>query len=246
MSGNEVTGNPANAISLVGVTQVDHSLLLAEQAVLKTEIPLLTQTSLWDLTTSGKIEDSTAGSLTGSASLTFSMTPGDGKLLITVTLDSGLNVIDFTTNNQDLTMTNMTLVIDGPDDSSVIFRTNEFDNIDFIVTQANILAGLGLGDLNSVLFYADGTDKQEYFFLNQSVVNGVAFWSLGMGGGEIHFNDVQGCTQLVADKIQLDGVRLSRCGYGELPEPSSLTMTVSGFAMLGIFALYRRRKVSQS
>ena len=227
-----------------GVTQnFVFTSLLAELTDAKSLIPSLTATSVWDLSLSGQIAD--VGSMGGTSGITTSFGP-DGMLVLEINLDSGLNVIDIDTNNQDLLLNNMTLIIDGLEDSFGIFRTNSFDDINFLIENSNIFAGDGLADLNSLLFFTNAQDNDQHFSFNNSIVNGVAFWSLGMSGGEIVMNDVQGCTQLVADKINLNDVRLSRCAFDppmEVAEPASLTLFGFGLAALGLIA--RRRKSIQ-
>ncbi len=63
-----------------------------------------------------------------------------------------------------------------------------------------------------------------------------------MVGGEIVWNDVVGCTQLIADKINLNDVRLTKCGGDpstDIPESTSLAMTATG--LVALFSLYRRK-----
>ncbi len=226
-----------------GVTgNFDFTPLLAELAAAKAGFPLLAATSIWDLSAgsvSGQIDQ--VGTMIGTSSITTSAGP-DGKLVLTVNLAPGLNVIDIDTNENDLLLNNMTLVIDGVEDSLAIFRLNTFFDINFLIESSNIFAGDGLLDLNSLLFYTGAENSGQHFKFNQSIVNGMAFWSLGMSGGEIIMNDVQGCTQLVADKINLNDVRLSRCAFGEVPEPSTLTLFGIGLAVLG-FVVRRRRSI---
>ncbi len=228
-----------------GITEnFDFSPLLAELADAKVEIPLLAATSIWDLSDSGQIFDVGTIVAGGTSSISTSMGP-DGKLVLTFDLAPGPNVIDIDTDGQDLLLNNMTLIIDGFEDSFAIFRMNTFLDINFIVTNSLILAGDGLGDLNSLLFFTDALDNGGHFNFSQSIVNGIAFWSLGMSGGEIIMNNVQGCTQLVADKIGLNDIRLSRCAFSDrmdVPEPSTLTLFGIGLAVLG-FVVRRRRSI---
>ncbi len=88
------------------------------------------------------------------------------------------------------------------------------------MSQANLVVGNGGIGLNNVLFYTDKPDNNQHIKLEDSIVNGVAFWDLSMTGGEITFNNVQGCTQAVGDKINLNDVRLNNCA-AVIPEPGT-------------------------
>jgi hypothetical protein len=65
----------------------------------------------------------------------------------------------------------------------------------------------------------------------------VAFWSLGDNGGVIDISNAQGCTQLIADIVDLDDVRFNRCEF--IPEPASL-----GLLAMGGLAILRRRRLA--
>jgi len=132
---------------------------------------------------------------------------------VTINLNSGLNVIDVLTggdnNSNDFLLNKSTLIIDGPADSFAIIRIP--DGANFIITNGNVLVGdSGIG-LNNVIFYSDKPDNNEHFNFDNTILNGVAFWSLDEVGGEININNAQGCTQLIADKINLNDVRFTRC-----------------------------------
>jgi len=154
----------------------------------KNTIPTLAQTGTLDVSgNGGKIETDT-----------------------TVNLNSGLNVIDIDTGGGvDFLLSNANLVIDGPSNAFAIFRIP--DDANFIISQANILIGnSGIG-LNNVVFYTDRPDNNSHYNFDNTIINGIAFWSLGQQGGEININDAQGCTQLIADKVNLNDVRFNRC-----------------------------------
>ena len=102
-----------------------------------------------------------------------------------------------------------------------------------LISGANILAGAGLG-LESVLFYSNRPDNGQHFNFSNTVLNGVAFWSLGMEGGEINVSNGQGCTQFVSDKITLNDVRFARCAF--VPEPSHSSLVAVALAALAIAA----------
>lgn len=176
--------------------------LLAELAAARTMIPGLAQTGILN-----------AGS-------------GTINTHTTVNLASGLNVIDITTGGNDFLLSNANLVIDGPADAFAIFRVP--DHANFLVSNANILVGNGGIGLNSVLFYSDRAKNGQHFNFSNTVLNGVAFWTLANTGGEINIDNAQGCTQLVADKITLNDVRFNRCAF--TPEPGSAMLLGAGIA----------------
>ena len=197
---------------------VDHSQLDAELASAMATIPTFVgdQNILLDFSSDGKWDTD-----------------------LDISLAAGITVFDFDTGGNDLLLENVNLVIDGPAGSMAIFRIP--DNANFLVSQANILAGdSGLGE-NAILFYTDKPDNNQHVNVNDAIINGVAFWDLNMDGGEITFNNVQGCTQAIADKINLNDVRLNNCAF--VPEPHSGGLL--GFGLIGLAiassALRRRR-----
>ncbi len=154
----------------------------------------------------------------------------------------GITVFDFSTGGNDLDLTGENLLIDGPAGAFAIFRIP--DEANFNVSQSNIVVGnSGIG-LNNVLFYTDKPDNNQHVNVNDAIINGIAFWDLNMDGGEITFNNVQGCTQVVADKINLNDVRLNNCSFVSAPEPGTFGLTalgLLGLAMLGAGPPRRRR-----
>lgn len=152
----------------------------------------------------------------------------------TITLGVGLNVIDFNTGGNDLKLENSNLVIDGPAGAKAIFRVPNTSN--FLVSNANILAGDGGLGLDSILFYTERQNNNQHFNFNNTIINGVAFWSLGLAGGEIKINNAQGCTQLVADKVNLNDVRFCNCNF-VIPAPGAAV----AMAMAGLVMARRRR-----
>ncbi len=111
---------------------------------------------------------------------------------------------------------------DGPAGAQAIFVVP--DDANFLISNGNILVGDGGIDLDSVVIFSDKHDTNAHFSFDNTVINGVAFWSIGASGpattgGEIAINNGQGCTQLIADKITLNDVRFGRCGPGFGPPP---------------------------
>ncbi len=152
----------------------------------------------------------------------------------TFNLAPGLNVIDIQTGGNDFKIENANFVVQGGADSFAIFRLPS--NRNMLVSNANILVGDGGIGLNNVLFYTDRGNNNQHFNFNNTVLNGISFWSLGLAGGEININNAQGCVQLVADKVTLNDVRFCGCGFN-IPAPSAAALL--GVGMLG---LVRRRR----
>ena len=86
------------------------------------------------------------------------------------------------------------------------------------------------------------SDNRQHINVNDAIINGAAFWDMSMTGGEVTFNNVQGCTQIVGDKINLNDVRLNSCGAMIVPEPSTGLLLAFGFAGLAGVAHGRRRR----
>ncbi|MBT39492.1 MAG: hypothetical protein QF890_00495 [Myxococcota bacterium] len=92
---------------------------------------------------------------------TINLTSSGGKLsggTTTISLDSGLNIIDIITNTggeTDFILENANLVIDGGADSSVIFRVE--DDANMLVSQSAILVGDGGIGLEDVCFFPTRT-----------------------------------------------------------------------------------------
>lgn len=167
---------------------------------------------------------------------TLNVSGNGGKINSSTTfvLSSGLNVIDIVTGGSDFLIQNANFVIDGPADAKAIFRLP--GNVNMLISQANVLVGDGGIDNHSVVFYTDRQTNNQHFNFNNTVINGVAFWSLGLAGGEINIDNAQGCTQLVADKITLNDVRFNGCGF-MIPTPGA-TVTLA----LGALLAARRRR----
>ena len=129
-------------------------------------------------------------------------------------------------------------MIDGPAGAQAIFRVPNDAN--FLVSQAALLAGTGGVAPGDVLFFTEKPDNDAHFNFSSLLVNGVAFWDLGTFSGEASFDNVQGCTQLIGDKLNLSNVRLTRCAF-VVPEPGATALGAAACAALAGLAARRRR-----
>jgi hypothetical protein len=69
----------------------------------------------------------------------------------------------------------------------------------------------------------------------------VSFWALG-ANAEININNAIGCTQLVADKINLNNVDFDLCAFGQ-PTPIPLPAAAwAGMALMGGVGLSKLRR----
>ncbi|THB69512.1 MAG: PEP-CTERM sorting domain-containing protein [Gammaproteobacteria bacterium] len=135
-----------------------------------------------------------------------------------VQLEDGLNVISFSgVGDNDVLLDNSNLIFQGGIDSMAIVIVPESSN--FLVSQGNLVIGDGGIGLNNVLIVTLKDDNDTHIDLQNSIVNGVALWDLSMGEGEVSFDNVGGCTQVVGDKLNFNDVNLNRCGFS----PSAIT-----------------------
>lgn len=177
-------------------------------------------------------------SISGPISAGASSSSDNGTFTVTA-LNQGVTFIDIVTagpsSSTDLLLETYNWVIDAPDsDSFIVFRLPNTAN--FNVSKGNILAGnQGIG-MNNILFFSDKNDNNSHFNFSNTILSGVAFWTLAGTGGEININNAQGCTQLVADKINLNDVRLNNCHFA-IPEPNAMALLIAG----GLLMLRRRR-----
>ena len=183
---------------------------------------------------------------------------GDG-ITMTTQLNHGLNVIDLKTLNtgldieSDVLLSGINWIINGFDDSQAVFVIDDEERLN--IEQANVFAGIGLASYNSLLFASKNDDNGQHFNFNDTIINGVAFWSM-LGGsdpqgenaladfGEITINNAQGCTQLIAAKINLNDTRFTRCAAGTatvIPLPAAAPLFGTALAILG-FVNHRRRR----
>lgn len=218
-TGDTVNPNDADQTTRIdppthaGVTyEYDHSGLLAELTAARTAINGMAATGTLNVSGNGGKIDS---------DFTFAASPG-------------LNVINIVTGDNDFLVQNANFVIDGPAGATVIFRLPGLDNM--LISDANVLMGNGGIEPSNILFYTDQNEADTHFSFSNTILNGVAFWSLSDAGGVIDISNAQGCTQLVADVVDLDDVRFNRCAF--IPEPA----TVALVSVAGLALLRRRRR----
>ena len=226
-------GNPSDN---TGVTYgFDHSALISELAATRTAINRLDSTGTLDVSAGNAGLLEMGSTMTGAGFSTVLNGFTTAGVDATITLASGLNVIDIVTGDNSFLINGSNLVIDGPADAFAIFRLPGLD--DMLLSQANILVGDGGIGLNNVMFYTDQEESGTHFSLQNSIINGVAFYSLSDEGGTINIDNAQGCTQLVADIINLNDVRFIRSSF--IPAPSSGLVILAGASLLS-----RRRRRS--
>jgi hypothetical protein len=222
--------------NLAGVTaNVDFSILLGDLADANAEIAALASTSVLDVSAAGgTIKPDTFDDVSVTGPVVLS-TVGATTLVITAN-SAGLHVIDIETGGSDFKLENANLVIDGPAGAVFIFRLPDdgsgTTNQNMLVANANILVGDGGIGLNSVLFYSNRPESGTHFSFSNTVLNGVAFWTLANEGGEINVSNGQGCTQFVSDKITLNDVRFARCAF--VPEPRGTGLVAVGLAAVAL------------
>ncbi len=166
----------------------------------------------------------------------------------TVTLqNTGLTVIDFDLKEgaSKLEVSNYNFVIDGPEGSFAVLRVP--NGVEFATTQANVLAGTGGIGYHGIIIATLNTETNNRFTFSQSILNGVAFWSLPVDNGKIDHSNTQGCAQFISGIVDMDNVRYVHCTAGPIiPAPS----TVVGLASMGMVAavawLLRRRRSAAS
>jgi uncharacterized protein (TIGR03382 family) len=213
--GAAVQSTRMDANNFAGVTgNVNFNPLLSELASARTAINALAGTTVLNVSGSG----------------------GTVNSHTTINLNPGLNVIDIVTGGNDFKIENSNFVIDGPADAKAIFRLASSSNM--LVSNANILVGNGGIGMCDVLFFTDRQSNNQHFNFSNTVLNGVAFWSLGLAGGEININNAQGCVQLVADKVNLNDVRFCSCGFN-IPTPGTAALLGAGLLVIS-----RRRRTA--
>ncbi len=159
----------------------------------------------------------------------------DNPTTLYVKLDHGLNVIDFDTKDNDLLLDNANIIIDGFADSFGIFRVPTDQK--FNINQGTILiadTSMGIGHWN-VMFFSDTDEETSVFEFNDTIFNGIAFWTLGDGAGS-NVNNSQGCVQYVGDKLNFQNIRYTGCHTPRIGVPSSAPLPSAvwmGFVLLG-------------
>jgi hypothetical protein len=188
----------------------------------------------------------------------------DIKGNFTFELQAGLNVIDLGTLGSDFKIDG-----DGVGDETITIRkaagvTGDVTAIfrvvnekSFIVSQAIIDNQTGSHD--NVMFYsgseASSGSVQAFNLANMRTYAGntiptpgdvegilnVSFWALG-DNAEININNAIGCTQLVADKINLNNVDFDLCAFGPPPVVPLPAAAWAGMALMSIIGASRLRR----
>jgi hypothetical protein len=165
----------------------------------------------------------------------------------TFELQAGLNVINLGQTGQDFDVTGAVNIVKAAgvtEDVVAIFRV--VNGLKFQTSNATINNLTGSHD--NVLFYSGSSATSgtiQAFNLSNMVnmdtpgINHVQFWALGQNA-EININNASGCTQLIADKINLNNVDFGLCAFdpgngGDIPPPViPLPMAVwGGMVLLG-------------
>ena len=188
-------------------------LTLADLEALRVQTDGYGQTGVIDLT-------STGGQVNNMLNEVWDFTGGN----------SGLNVIDILTGDNDFYIANSNLTIKGDADDFIIFRIEESEIMN--VSQSNLLLDGGIG-VNNVLWYVNADQGEQSFNFNNVTFYGMALWDLGLDSdNEIAFNNVKFCGQVVTDQVDFQNVSGSGCTPNittTIPEPSVIWLILVGF-----------------
>jgi hypothetical protein len=215
---------------------------------LASEVPQLPVTFTLDLADGIIFEED--GSVSAGSAGTVNTGRAGNDAVLRIELADGLNVIDIETgeSNPDIFFENVNFLIDGSENASAIFR---YGGVGFDIQNANILSGSSGIGLNSILFFTRATSTRQTLEIDNAVLNGIAFYDLGLAGGAFTIEDSQGCTQFIADRISFDKLGFNRCGFGSgrrppadklpgAPVPPTMALVGVGLGMLSLGL--RRRK----
>ena len=130
----------------------------------------------------------------------------------------GLNIVDIDTDGDDFDLSNSNWIVSGQADTSVIFRISQ--EAKFNASDGNLLLAGDIG-ANNVLFLVDSKDGNGSFTFNNVEFFGYSFWDYsGIGlKNEAVWNNVRGCGQVVADKVNFNNVSMVGCEF----EPETTT-----------------------
>ena len=186
------------------------------------------------------INDLDAGDVTGS----IFTSGGDIDSNQTVSLDSGLNILDFSglSSGTDITV-KANLIFQGAADAYAVVLVP--DESLFKTSQGNLVIGDGGIGLNNVVIVSLADDNATHFDLSNTDINGVSLWDLGYGGGSVSLDNVSGCTQLVGDDVDVQNVRLSRCAFKVSVIPIPAAVWLFGSALMGLGWIGKRKTSSR-
>ncbi len=200
---------------------IDHTDILDELEVLRTNIDGGPATGSIDLTPTGQIQNT-------NEIWDFS---GGG---------SGLQIFDILTGPNDFYIVNSNLTIKGDADDILIFRLGMGHTMN--VSESNLLLDGGIGD-NNVLFYVDADESEESFNFDNVTFQGMALWDLGLDTENvISFNNVQFCGQLITDQVNLQNTSGSGCEFDTSVVPVPAAIWLFGSALIGMVGFNRRSK----
>ncbi len=170
----------------------------------------------------------------------------DGIAIIDIDVGNG---VDFSVNNSDWILQ----TIGGLEGTIAIFRMVGKKSIKFVNSSIMMsCSNKGSGHCEDetvqnlgALFYTDSANS-DAFTITQSILGGIGLWDMSNKSDGININNLQGCTQLISDKVKLSSTnRLNRCSLAytepqdppteapaEIPEPSTLVLFSSMLLLL--------------
>lgn len=155
-----------------------------------------------------------------------------------INLVSGLNLVTFSETNADISFEN-NFTFNGPADAFAIVLVPDGKKLKS--SGADLLNGTGSLDnlVIAALGAGEGADIDMSGGMN---INGIALWNLRSGNGDIVFNNVDGCTQLISNKINLNDVNLNRCAFNTSVVPIPAAAWLFGSGLIGLVAIKRKRR----
>ena len=248
----------ANLTNGSGVSNFNPTDLLTELSEWQTFITSLAGDTTW---AAYAATDPDVGVPNGGDSIeNESYKDADGPVLTDLDLldtnNDGYAVIDIHTNNNDFKINNSDWILKTDLNTIAIFRVLGGGNVD--INNSSIMMGCPddqqgnpveacldtpVHELGAI-FYTDEADGNQAFDVENSILGGIGLWDF-TNNNEINFNNVQGCTQLISDTVNLSSTnRLNRCALAatpptDIPEPSTVFLLSS--ALLGILTVRKKQ-----